>query len=255
MNSERESRSRKHRWLVPAIAVAVLATGCGMGTPDVVVTPEPQATQAQSQAEEGSADSDPSATDTTSSDGDVALDGLQVQPQQAAEVALGEHPDAEVVELDIARANGTTIWQVDVASKAGMHSLHVDAVSGALMADEPMHGEQLDECLARLGKAELDYAAAIDAAKQQPGTLVELELAEMNGHPVWKAGVITGGHHKHGLEVDAVTGEVLKNTRHHGDEHHRGRDGHHASPGENRHMGPGKHHPGGQGSHKPHRRR
>lgn len=222
-------------WVVPALAVTLLASGCGLGSPDVIVTPTggsgpgvtqsaapgqdnaPQETSSSGTATSGSATTEaPSGVpDVTATGGVIA--GLVVHARDAAATALSEHQGTSVISIDLDRHRGRTVWEIDLVAANGKREVKVDAVDGTIVADEAEHTDDLAKHLARVGETKLDHAQAIDAilAAQPGAALVDLGLDSEHGRLVWDAEVVTPDHLKFEVEIDAVTGEVLKNRQAH----------------------------------------
>lgn len=223
MKTTRRSR-RAAAIAAPALAAVLLLSGCGLNSPDEVITPSGSPASEGAEPVDRSASPEPSSDDPTATTDEPSEDdptegsdqtGISIDPKRAGEIAVGAHDGSRVVDLDLEREHGLTVWEVKVVTGEAKYEVDVDAVTGEIVKDERESTDDLREYNSQLDRAKLSYADAIDVVLEQyPGaTVVELDLDEEDGAVVWEAEVVTADHVKYEMEIDAVSGKILQNER------------------------------------------
>ena len=211
--------------IVSAGAAALLLVGCASGQPDLTVrqtaperSSEQSTTQLEGSGDEGTTDTKTGAADTAGevAAGETSLDQM-ISPEQAAEVALKAHPNTQVAGIDLERTRGTTAWEVKLLSDQGEWEVSVDVITGQIVKDEQEETHCSDEDCRWVTLAKLNYKQALTRMLEAVpgGQVVELEIDDEDGRPVWEADIMTDHHEKHEVKIDAETGEVLKHKGHH----------------------------------------
>lgn len=194
----------------PLLAGLIALSGCSMNAPDDVISPtdsEPSAAQ----------DSDPTpetSGDKSEQSDDKGEDSGEVGPAEAGEIALAEYGEIfGVVEIEIERSGGMTVWEVEIAGPDTKYEVEVDVATGEIVNDREQRTSHLQEYQTYLEQAELTFSDAIDVALEQhpESRVIELELDEEHGRLVWEVSVITADSDEYELDIDASNGDVLKN--------------------------------------------
>ncbi len=236
----RTFRTRGALGATSAVAALVLV-GCTMGTPDLTVTSvEPIVTEAEMSAQSGAAASNNPASDEDSGEDESALSGVQVSPERAVQLAMASFPGSELLGLDLERNRGVTAWEVKIADGQNQSEVYVDAVTGEIVGSED-EGAVKAKHLHRMEADHVGYQKAMRLMRQEAGggEIVELELDDEDGRIVWEGEVVTPGHGKCKVVLDADTGAMIERkhcqqagqqTRqqtgtHHNDSNHSNRQG------------------------------
>ncbi|MFA1543018.1 PepSY domain-containing protein [Actinomadura monticuli] len=203
------------RLLVTAVAAGVLAGG-GTTAAFAVAHADPSPSASPS---DGRHDGRPEAAEAA------------VSIAQAADAALKAVPGT-VAEVELEDENGRTVWEVDVLSGSGeRRDVTVDAGDGKVLAnraddrggdrgrdgdhrggDDGDHrgGDDGDGGAAALRGAKVAAPAAVEAAlKAVPGRATSAEFEHEGGKADWKVRVTGEDGARHGVIVDAATGEIL----------------------------------------------
>ncbi|SHI79469.1 Uncharacterized membrane protein YkoI [Tessaracoccus bendigoensis DSM 12906] len=198
-----------------AVASTMLLTGCGLGAPDTVVSAAPGSTPSTRPADEAPA---PTPTPTSSgtlvptptSSGTLVLTGLDVAPQDAATTALEAHPDGRILEIELDRWRGSTVWSVTLITADGKREVYVDGVTGAVLADEADDSDDLVRYRRMLDRAEFHPRLIERLLEAQPGGIVKIELEDDDGSLFWEVEIITANHRRIKLHIDPDSGQVVR---------------------------------------------
>lgn len=218
---------------VPVAAAALFLSGCGMDTPSEVISPS--ATEEVSPSGDNETPQDDSSVSPTEvespdqTDGDRARDDsshegdsdfssastLSVTPQEAGKMALDAHSGSRVIDIELDRSHGITVWEVKVVTQEAKFEVEINASTGEIVKDRRDGTDDLREYNSMLDTAKLSYADAIEAALavHPGGTLVELELDRDNGTVKWEIEIYDADRVPYEMEIHAVSGKVLENDR------------------------------------------
>ena len=147
----------------------------------------------------------------------TVLHESKVDLVQAAETALKTMPDAKLIEIDLERAGGDVVWELDLIAGDKLMKAQVDRLTGKVLktwdasAEEP---DEVGEAQRAAGSVKVDWRSAIETArKAHPGgALYHLELELEGGAPVYTVEAILNGRRAE-LEVDGASGELHANAR------------------------------------------
>lgn len=136
---------------------------------------------------------------------------------QAVEAALKTMPDAKLIEIDLERAGGDVVWELDLLAGDKLMKAQVDRRSGKVLktwdasAEEP---DEVGEAQHAVRSAKVDWRSAIETAqKVQPGgVLYHLELELEEGAPLYTVEALVDGRRVE-MEVDGVLGKLHANER------------------------------------------
>lgn len=229
MNATRIRRTAL-KFGAPLLAAALVLTGCGLDTPRETITPSHPMGQ---QHQHGQSDDDQGRSEQPQQgqnqqgqgSGANTQGGKQGQVQgnsprnsltavEAARIAEGVHDGARAVNIDLDRSHGITVWEVDVVTRTDKYEIEVNAATGEVVQNEH-ESDDVSEYNEYLDAAKLSYADAIEVAlgKHPNGIVVDFELDEDDHVPIWEIEVMTPGRDTYDMEINAVTGEIYKNSR------------------------------------------
>jgi uncharacterized membrane protein YkoI len=147
----------------------------------------------------------------------TVLRGSKVDLVRAVEAALKTMPDAKLIEVDLERAGGDVVWELDLLAGDKLMKAQVDRLSGKVLKTWDASAEESDEvgeAQRAVGSTKVDWRSAIETAQRaQPGgMLYHLELELEDGAPVYTVEALMDGQRVE-VEVDGVLGKPHANER------------------------------------------
>ena len=146
----------------------------------------------------------------TTSESSASTVEPKVTAEEAVQIALKRVP-GEVVEIELEGHKSDPVWEVVVRGEDGAGSeLKIDALSGEILKEK---SEDLSK-----GQEETPKVSALEAIdialEAMPGTLKEAELELEDSVLIWEVKVRAENSDKYKFEIDADTGEILKQEKH-----------------------------------------
>lgn len=183
-----------------AAALALSLGACSSGT-TASTTSETETSETSTSA--GTTSESTSSKESSSTKTVVAPD---VTAEEAVDIALERVPGV-VVGIELEGRKGDPMWEVVVRSEDGAGTeLKIDATTGEILKEE---SEDLSKAQEETPKLTALEAADI-ALKAVPGTLKEVELELEDGVLIWEVKLRDENSDKYKFEIDADTGEILK---------------------------------------------
>ncbi|MFC7764805.1 PepSY domain-containing protein [Leucobacter soli] len=179
---------------------AFLLTACASETP---TSQAPDISEAPSTSEAPSPTDDPDASET-----EEAPTTGNVEAAAAVDIALRAVPGA-VVEAELDRERGTTVWEVGVLGDDGSGTeVTIDSQNGNVLKQERLRLSRVQSTAPQVTAAEA-IEVALDTAD---GQVIAMDLDTERGTVVWEVEVVgtSGGTE---IYIDAGTGAVLKQER------------------------------------------
>jgi uncharacterized membrane protein YkoI len=122
-------------------------------------------------------------------------------------LAVSEAKDCVVVNAEIEEENGKIIYSMELAKANKILEINFDVTNGSML---PLENEEHDKS-AQAKAAKITVKQAIATATKKPGTQpIEASLKMVEGRPVCEVKVFTAKKAVKTVQVDAITGEVLK---------------------------------------------
>jgi uncharacterized membrane protein YkoI len=136
----------------------------------------------------------------------VLLEQSKLSLQEALHKALAEVPDGVVVKAELEKEDGRVVFSMDVAKGTSIVELHVDPVTGAILARE---AESEDVSALARGKVTLADAVA-SALAARPGRAAAAEIEEKKGRLMAEVEVVGSDGKSAEAVVDLETGKVVE---------------------------------------------
>lgn len=145
-------------------------------------------------------------------DTQTVLRESKVDLVQAVEAALKTMPGAKLIEIDLERAGGDVVWELDLIAGDKLMKAQVDHLTGKVLktwdasAEEP---NEVGEAQRAAGSVKVDWRVAIETARQahSDGVLYHLELELEEGAPVYTVVALMDCRRAE-MEVDGVSGKL-----------------------------------------------
>lgn len=205
-------------------ATGVLAAGC-LGLLSVAgCSGDEQSSDPSSSPEATVTVTQTPASPTESTSQEPTPDEKSSQPPSSAEVpeearallaagrtGLQQVPNSTVYAIE--HENDGDLWEVEVVTGDGTkHEMYISR-NGNEVVQAPRNDGREAKYRERVGGAQLDFEAAVEAILGEVPAAVfeELNLDDEKGTIVWEADVIDGSGIARDVAIDASTGKVLKN--------------------------------------------
>lgn len=181
--------------------------------PDNATSPDdPPDEETPEEALEDDTTGDSASNDTpaedTSADGTVDIEASAgpLNAIDAIGVAVGTTGGA-VVELDLDDEQGRIVWEVEVLQEDGSGiELHIDLESAEVVREREVQLSSDQQTAPSLSAQE----AVEEALHAVPGAVVEMDLDTEDSVLVWEVQVDADAGGRYELDLDATTGDVLK---------------------------------------------
>lgn len=189
---------------IAAAASLTLLAGCSDDGDDIVPPPPAQSSVPGLSPSEPSGNEPDTAPARSAEDANKALDA-------AGDLALGEVADSTLVSIE--SENDGAQWEVKVVTPDGVeHELDTNADGSEQVGETKVEEDDTQENQVRVKAAKLDFKQAADKILDEVpgGEIRELNLDDEGGKTVWEADVMVDST-KHEVQIDAGSGDVLKN--------------------------------------------
>ncbi|WP_420111959.1 PepSY domain-containing protein [Pseudactinotalea sp.] len=196
--------------LLPAGAVLALALGlAGCGSPEDSSGPGGTTGATDEATTEAATTEDESTTDDSTTDDDAAIESDDVTAAGLAAIATAERDTGGVAFAIDRDDDGDEGWDVDVRTGDTMVEVEVsaDGTSVVRSEDDDLDGDDR----AAIDAAEITLTEAIEiAVAETGGVLDDAELSDDDNPLHYEVTVDTADRDDVDVDVDAVTGEVLR---------------------------------------------